>query len=75
MTPKKAPIQATKSNLSIFQISFTAYKSIRLITADMMIADRIALGVYLKSGVRNAKVSSTTMDITMLETAVWQPAM
>lgn len=75
MTPRKAPIQATKSNLSIFHINFAACNSTRLITADIMIADRIAFGVYLKSGVMKTKVKSTTMDITMLETAVWQPAM
>lgn len=49
--------------------------SIRLITAFMMMAARMAFGVYLKRGVMNSNVSNTTMDITMLETAVWQPAM
>jgi len=47
----------------------------RLMTAEMMMAERMAFGVYLKSGVMNSRVKNTTTDITMLETAVWQPAM
>lgn len=74
-TPKKAPMQAMKSNLSIFHIKIAALKSIRPMTADIMIDERMAFGVYLKSGVMNFKVRNTTKDITMLETAVWQPDM
>lgn len=44
-------------------------------TAEMMIVERMAFGVYLKSGVRNCKVKNTTKDITILDTAVSQPAM
>uniref|UniRef100_A0A3Q7JCA4 Uncharacterized protein n=1 Tax=Solanum lycopersicum TaxID=4081 RepID=A0A3Q7JCA4_SOLLC len=40
----------------------------------MMIAARIAFGVNLKRGVMNSKVRNTTTDMTMLENAVWQPA-
>lgn len=75
ITPKKAPMQATKSNLSIFHMRIAAWKSIRLITADIMMAARMAFGVYLKRGVMNCKVRKTTTDIMMLETADWQPAM
>ncbi|EYU23676.1 hypothetical protein MIMGU_mgv1a024528mg [Erythranthe guttata] len=60
-TPKKAPIQATKSNLSIFHI-------------NIMMAARIALGVYLNKGVITSNVSKTTIDITMFDTAVLHPA-
>uniref|UniRef100_A0A0A9G5X0 Uncharacterized protein n=1 Tax=Arundo donax TaxID=35708 RepID=A0A0A9G5X0_ARUDO len=41
----------------------------------MMIDPRIAFGVYWKSGVMTNKVRSTTVDITTLDTGVWQPAM
>lgn len=68
-------MQAMKSNLSIFHIKTTASKSIRPSTADMMMAERMAFGVYLKRGVRNSKVRKTTQDIMILETAVWQPDM
>lgn len=74
-TPKKAPMHATKSNLSIFHIKIAASMSIRPSTADIMMAARIAFGVYLKRGVMNSNVRNTTPDITMLEAAVWQPAM
>ena len=74
-TPKNAPTQATKSNLSIFHIKYAASKSTRPITADIMIAESTAFGVYLKRGVINCKVKNTTIDITMFETAVWQPDM
>lgn len=49
--------------------------SIRLSTADMMIEESMAFGVYLNNGVITSKVSNTMQDITMLETAVRQPAM
>lgn len=52
-----------------------ASKSIRPMTAEMMMEERMAFGVYSKRGVMNNNVKSTTMDITMLETAVWDPAM
>lgn len=74
-TPKKAPMQAAKSSLSIFHMRTAASKSIRPRTADIMIAARMAFGVYLKSGVMNTNVRATTMAITMFETAVWHPAM
>lgn len=75
MTPKKAPIQATKSNLSIFQSKTAASMSTRPTTAAIMIEASTAFGVYLNNGVMSSKVRSTTQDITILETAVWQPAM
>ena len=74
-TPRKAPMHAVKSNLSIFQMIIMALISTRFTTAAMMIAARIALGRYLNKGVMNSNVNRTIMDMTMLETAVWQPAM
>ena len=74
MTPKKAPMQATKSNLSTFQIRKAARKSTRLITAEMMIDDMTAFGVYLKRGVITSRVSNTTRDMIILDTGVLQPA-
>ena len=74
-TPRRAPMQATKSNLSIFHNRIMAGMSIRLRTADMMIEEIMAFGVYLNNGVITSKVSSTMQDITMLEAAVLQPAM
>jgi hypothetical protein len=44
-------------------------------TAEMMMEARMAFGVYLKRGVMNCSVKNTTTDITIFETAVWQPAM
>lgn len=44
-------------------------------TAEMMMEERMAFGVYSKRGVRKRRVRSTTMDITMFDTAVWHPAM
>lgn len=74
-TPKKSPMQATKSNLSNLPYIRTAASiSIRPTIANIMIADITALGVYLNSGVIRTRVRSTTQDITMLETAVLQPA-
>lgn len=67
-------MQATKSNLSIFQMRAAAWKSIKLITAEMMMAERMAFGVYLKRGVMNISVRKTTADITMFDIAVWHPA-
>lgn len=74
-TPKKAPKQARKSNLSIFQISQAAFKSINESTAEIITAERMQLGVYLNKGVRTNNVMSTTMDITMLDMAVNTPAL
>lgn len=74
-TPKKAPMHAMKSNLSTFQIVYAASMSIRLSTAEMMMAASTAFGVYLNRGVITSKVSITTIDITMLDTGVQQPAM
>ena len=74
-TPKNAPMQATKSNLSIFHIRYAASKSTRLITAEIIMAASMAFGVYLKRGVINSKVKNTTIAIIMFETAVRQPAM
>lgn len=74
-TPKNAPMQATKSNLSIFHIKIAALQSTRLMTAEIMIVARMAFGVYSKRGVRNSKVKNTTTDMTILDTAVSQPAM
>lgn len=49
--------------------------SIKPITAHMIIEASIAFGVYLNSGVMTSNVNNTTKDITMLDTAVLQPAM
>lgn len=70
MTPKNAPIQAMKSSLSTLKIKIAAWISIKGITALMMIAARMAFGVYLKRGVRKSNVKRTTIDIMMFETAV-----
>ncbi|KAG9145412.1 hypothetical protein Leryth_022909 [Lithospermum erythrorhizon] len=74
-TPKKAPMQATKSDLSIFHMRIIASKSISPRTADIMMDAKMAFGVYLNNGVMISKVSSTTIDMTMLETAELHPAM
>lgn len=74
-TPKKAPIQAMKSSLSIFQMRMAASMSMSPTTADRMMEANIAFGVYLNSGVITSRVSNTTIDITIFETAVLQPAM
>lgn len=44
-------------------------------TADIMMEANIAFGVYLNSGVITSRVSNTTIDITIFEIAVLQPAM
>lgn len=75
ITPKKAPMHAIKSNLSHFQIRYAPLMSIKLSTAEIMIDARIAFGVYLNKGVISNNVSNTTIDITILDTAVLQPAM
>lgn len=49
--------------------------SIKPITAHMMMEASMAFGVYLNSGVMTSSVKNTTQDITMLDTAVLQPAM
>lgn len=69
-TPRKAPKHARKSNLSIFQISHAARRSIKDRTAEMMIAERMQFGVYLNKGVSTNKTTSTTMAIIMLDIAV-----
>ncbi|KAB2037112.1 hypothetical protein ES319_D03G051700v1 [Gossypium barbadense] len=74
-TPKKALIQATKSNLLIFHIRVIALMSTKLITVDIMMEASIAFGVYLNNGVMSSNVSSTTEDITILDTVVLHPAM
>ena len=74
ITPKKAPMQATKSNLSIFHSRITASMFTRFITAAIIIEASTAFGVYLNSGVMTSRVSNTTMDMTMFDTAVLQPA-
>lgn len=75
ITPKKAPMQARKSNLSIFHSRITASMFTRPSTAAIIIDASTAFGVYLKSGVMSSSVNNTTMDITMFDTAVLQPAM
>ena len=70
ITPKNAPMQAMKSNLSIFHSRITASISTRLTTADIMIAARMAFGMYLNRGVMTINVRKTIIDMTMLETAV-----
>ena len=67
-------MHAMKSNLSIFHISNIALMSISPTTADIMMEASIAFGVYLNSGVITSRVSKTTKDITILETAVLHPA-
>lgn len=74
-TPKKAPKHARKSNLSIFQISQAAFRSMREVTAEIMTAERMQLGVYLNNGVSATNVMSTTMAMTMLDMAVNTPAL
>lgn len=74
MTPKKAPMHARKSNLSIFQRRIAARISIRLITTAMIIAASTAFEVYLNSDVITNIVNNNTMDISMFDTAVLQPA-
>lgn len=41
----------------------------------MMMAARIAFGMNLNRGVITINVNKTIIDMTMFETAVWQPAM
>ncbi|KAK5770388.1 hypothetical protein PVK06_046538 [Gossypium arboreum] len=74
-TPKKAPIQVTKSNLSIFHVRVSASMSIKLIIAYLMMEESIAFGVYLNNGVMSSNVSSTTEDIMILDVAILHPAM
>lgn len=50
-------------------------QSIKPITAAITMEERMALGVYLNSGVMNYRVSSTTIDKIILDAAVLQPAM
>ena len=59
-TPKKAPMQARKSSLSVFQMRIAALISIKLRTVAIIIEAKIALGVYLKSGVISNSVIRTT---------------
>lgn len=73
-TPNKAPMQAMKSNLSIFHISNIASMSINPTTADIMMEASMAFGVYLNNGVITSRVSNTTIDITIFDTAVLHPA-
>ncbi len=73
--PKKAPNIAMKSNLSTFQMRYAALTLINEITAAMMTDARMALGVYLNSGVRANKTTITTSDITMFDTVVYAPAL
>lgn len=63
-------MHAMKSNLSTFQMRVAASISMRLITAEIMMAESIAFGVYLKRGVITSKVSMTISDITIFDTAV-----
>ena len=74
ITPKKAPMQATKSNLSIFHSRTTSSMFTRFITAAIIIAASTAFGVYLNSGAMTSRVSNTTIDMMMFDTAVSQPA-
>ncbi|RYR35669.1 hypothetical protein Ahy_A10g050798 [Arachis hypogaea] len=75
MTPKKAPMQAMKSNLSIFHIMITAFMFTKFVVAAIMIEESTAFGVYLNTGVNNVSTNNTTMDKTMFDAAVSQPAM
>nr|KYP60541.1 hypothetical protein KK1_022948 [Cajanus cajan] len=68
-------MHATKSNLSIFQSRIAASTFTRPSTAAIIIEASTAFGVYLNSGVMSNSVNNKTMDITMFETAVLQPAM
>lgn len=75
MTPANAQTHTRKSILSIFQMWYTAGKSIRPITAAMMIAPRTTLGVYTNSGMRNSSVTITVSAMITLDMAVLQPAL
>lgn len=44
-------------------------------TADIMMEANMAFGVYLNNGVMTSRVSSTTQDMMMFDTAVLHPAM
>lgn len=74
-TPKKAQSMTRKSNLSILHISQAAGTSIRPMTAVTMMAPKMTLGVYWKSGMRKRSVTITVTAMTMLDTALLQPAL
>lgn len=74
-TPKKAPMQARKSSLSIFQILWTSLRSIRPGRADRMIEARIAIGVQYNSLMKNSNDISTVMAITIFDTVLSHPAL
>ena len=54
---------------------YTAGKSIRPITAAIMIAPRTTLGVYTNNGMRNSSVTITVSAMITLDMAVLQPAL
>lgn len=49
--------------------------SIRPTTADTMIAPNTTFGVYWNKGMRKRRVTITVIDITMLDTALFAPAL
>ena len=54
---------------------YTAGKSIRPITAAIMIVPRTTLGVYTNNGIRNSSVTITVSAMITLDMAVLQPAL
>ena len=74
-TPKKAPAMATKSPKSTFQILYMALKSMRPMTALMMMDARMQLGRSWKSPVNATNTIITISDITMFATGVFTPAL
>lgn len=75
MTPAKAQTHTRKSILSIFQMWYTAGRSIRPITATIIIAPRTTFGVYTNNGMRNNNVIITVSAMITLDMAVLQPAL
>ncbi|KAK7850054.1 hypothetical protein CFP56_001640 [Quercus suber] len=75
-----SPIFFVNSDACSFSVtiapgSIAAGMSTRGNTAAIMIEASTAFGVYLNNGVMSSNVRRTTQDITMLATAVLQPAM
>ena len=75
ITPTNAHNNTTKSNLSTFQIAYAAGISMRPTTAVTMIAPSTTFGVYWNKGIRKRRVTITVTDITMLDAAVFAPAL
>ena len=74
-TPKKAPAMAMKSPKSTFHILYMALKSMRPITALMMMDARMQFGRSWKRPVNATSTIITMSDITMFDTGVFTPAL